>query len=89
MDPRFFLPCFHDPRASHLGHKMKENTWSITCRTDLALGQEEVMILVFTQYRLTNLSNTDGGTLIRGGGGADSFFVLLEGALIREMGRWR
>ena len=47
------------------------------------------MILVFTPYRLTNLSNTDGGTLIRGGGGADSFFGLLEGALIREIGRWR
>ena len=24
MDPRFFLPCFHGPRASRLGHKRKE-----------------------------------------------------------------
>ena len=23
MDPRFFLPCFHGPRALHLGHKRK------------------------------------------------------------------
>ena len=38
MDPRFFLPCFHGPRASRLGHKRKEKTRSITCRTDLALG---------------------------------------------------
>ena len=45
MDPRFFLPCFHGPRASRLGHKKKEKTRSITCRTDLALGQEEVYIL--------------------------------------------
>ena len=26
MDPRFFLPCFHGPRASRLGHKRKEKT---------------------------------------------------------------
>ena len=38
MDPRFFLPCFHGPHASRLGHKRKEKTRSITCRTDLALG---------------------------------------------------
>ena len=38
MDPRFFLPCFHGPRASRLGHKRKEKTRSITCRTELALG---------------------------------------------------
>ena len=38
MDPCFFLPCFHGPRASHLGHKRKEKTRSITYRTDLALG---------------------------------------------------
>ena len=38
MDPRFFLPCFHGPRASRLGHRRKEKTRSITCRTDLALG---------------------------------------------------
>ena len=36
MDPRFFLPCFHGPRASRLGHKRKEKTRSITCRTDRA-----------------------------------------------------
>ena len=36
--PRFFLPCFHGSRASRLGHKRKEKTRSITCRTDLALG---------------------------------------------------
>ena len=24
MDPCFFLPCFHGPRASRLGHKRKE-----------------------------------------------------------------
>ena len=34
----FYLPCFHGPRASRLGHKRKEKTRSITCRTDLALG---------------------------------------------------
>ena len=28
MDPRFFLPCFHGPRASRLGHKRKEKTRS-------------------------------------------------------------
>ena len=38
MDPRFFLPCFHGPRASRLGHTRKEKIRSITCRTDLALG---------------------------------------------------
>ena len=38
MDPRFSLHCFHGPRASRLGHKWKEKTQSITCRTDLALG---------------------------------------------------
>ena len=38
MDPRFFLPCFHGPRASRLGHQRKEKTRSITCRTDLTLG---------------------------------------------------
>ena len=32
MDSRFFLPCFHGPRASRLGHKRKEKTRSITCR---------------------------------------------------------
>ena len=26
MDPRFFLPCFHGPRASRLGHKRKETS---------------------------------------------------------------
>ena len=36
MDPCFFLPCFHGPRASRLGHKRKEKTRSITCRTDRA-----------------------------------------------------
>ena len=34
----FFLPCLHGPHASHLGHKRKEETRSITCCTDLALG---------------------------------------------------
>ena len=24
MDPHFFLPCFHGPRASRLGHKRKK-----------------------------------------------------------------
>ena len=24
MDPRFFLPCFHGPRDTRLGHKKKE-----------------------------------------------------------------
>ena len=36
MDPRFFLPCFHGPRAPRLGHKRKEKTRSITCHTDRA-----------------------------------------------------
>ena len=36
MDPRFFFPCFHDPRASCLGYKRKEKTRSITCRTERA-----------------------------------------------------
>ena len=36
MVPRFFLPCFHGLRASRLGHKRKEKTRSITCRTDRA-----------------------------------------------------
>ena len=31
MDPRFFLPCFHGPRVSHLGHKREEKTRFITC----------------------------------------------------------
>ena len=38
MDSRFFLPCYHDSRASRLNHKRKEKSRSITCRTDLALG---------------------------------------------------
>ena len=38
MDPLFFLPYFHGPRISHLGHKRKGKTRSITCRTDLTLG---------------------------------------------------
>ena len=37
MDPRFFLPCFHGPRASRLSHTRKEKTWCITCRTGLAI----------------------------------------------------
>ena len=36
MNPRFFLPYFHGPRASRLGHKRKEKTRSITYRTDRA-----------------------------------------------------
>ena len=36
MEPRFFLPCFHSPRASRLGHNRKGKTRSITCRTDRA-----------------------------------------------------
>ena len=36
MDPSFFLPCLHGPRALRLGHKRKEKTRSITCRMDSA-----------------------------------------------------
>ena len=34
IDPCFFLPCFHGPCASCLGHRSKEK---IICQTDLAL----------------------------------------------------
>ena len=34
IDPCFFLPCFHGPCASCLGHRRKEK---IICQTDLAL----------------------------------------------------
>ena len=33
----FFLPCFHSPCSSCLGHKRKGKTRSITCCMDLAL----------------------------------------------------
>ena len=37
MDPHLFLPCFDGSCALRLGHKRKEKTGSITCRTDLTL----------------------------------------------------
>ena len=45
MDPRFFLPCFHGPRASRLGHERKEKTRSITCRTDRANEANKMFII--------------------------------------------
>ena len=67
MNPRFFLPCFHGPRASRLGHKRKEKTRSITCRTDsimgLSLGKpgenryQTVYHLHFYCFKSTELKN--------------------------------
>ena len=48
MDPRFFLPCFHGPRTSRLGHKRKEKTRSITCRTDRANEANKRYLLLCT-----------------------------------------
>ena len=44
MDLRFFLPCFHGPRASHVGHKRKEKTWSITCRRALHSANKKYVL---------------------------------------------
>ena len=46
MDPRFFLPCFHSPRALRLGHKRKEKTRSIACRTDLAPANKKYITII-------------------------------------------
>ena len=46
MDPRFFLPCFHGPRASRLGHKRKKKTRSITSRLDWANEANKMFIIV-------------------------------------------
>ena len=37
MDPRFFLPCFHGPRASRLGHK-KEPTQNKNSRNSFRVS---------------------------------------------------
>ena len=51
MDPRFFLPCFHGPRASCLGHKSKEKTRSITCPTDRAKEANKYLLLTECEVR--------------------------------------
>ena len=59
MDPRFFLPCFHGPRASRLGHKRKEKTRSITCRTDRANEANKRYNLTTTVYRFVAAVSTN------------------------------
>ena len=71
MDPRFFLPCFHGPRASRLDHKRKEKKLGpqlavrtshsankmYTLKNEIvnADGQSEVSILGPLNYRPSTL----------------------------------
>ena len=46
MDPRFFN-SFYGPRASRLGHKVRENIRQVTYGSDRTLKCEEVCIIIF------------------------------------------
>ena len=48
MDPRFFLPCFHGPRASRLGHK-KEGKNSVH---NLPYGPRTRLIRGYSTFNL-------------------------------------
>ena len=83
MDPRSFLPCFPGPRALRSGHKRKEKTRSITCRTDQANEANKRYVLSWTDLHDTDilivLEHFSFDPALNDTGLRKLFFLILEG----------